>query len=431
VVVEINFSQQVVQGSLRLLGYSRRHKAASCMAQSAPRITETTGEATVHQRSKRSPLLPIGLGVAIAATATGIWYFMNRPVSGDLRLSGRIEGYETDVGAKIGGRIAAVAVREGDPVRLGQPLVQLDDADVKAQLQGAIAQVAAAAQQAQQAQLQIHVLESQIREAQLNLMQSQQNNQGQVYQAQSTLASLDAQLAQAESQLKLAKLNRDRFADLLQAGAISQQQLDQAQTTYETALATVQSVQKQGEAAKGGLALAQSSSFNPAIRNAQVATLIQQRQQAIAQLQAAQAQVKSAQATQQQIQAQLAYLQVNSPIDGVVTARSVEPGSVVGNGKTLLSVINLNTVYLRGFVPEGDIGRVRVGQTARVFLDSQPNQPLTAKVAAIDPQASFTPENIYFKSDRVRQVFGVKLAIDNPAGFAKPGMPADAEIVLN
>ncbi len=105
---------------------------------------------------------------------------------------------------------------------------------------------------------------------------------------------------------------------------------------------------------------------------------------------------------------------------------------MVASGTTVLSLINLNTVYLRGFIPEGDIGRIRVGQQARVFLDSDPKhkQPLTAKVASIDSEASFTPENTYFRNDRVRQVFGVKLMIDNPSGFAKPGMPADGEIVL-
>jgi HlyD family secretion protein len=86
-------------------------------------------------------------------------------------------------------------------------------------------------------------------------------------------------------------------------------------------------------------------------------------------------------------------------------------------------------VYLRGFIPEGDIGRVRVGQPAKVFLDSDPKRPLAAKVAEIDAQASFTPENIYFQRDRVRQVVGVKLAITTPAGYAKPGMPADAELL--
>jgi HlyD family secretion protein len=346
-----------------------------------------------------------------------------------LRLSGRIEGYETDVGAKTGGRVDEITVREGDAVTKGQLLVRISDTEVQAQLRGANAQIAAAQQQAQQAQLQINVVESQIREAQLNLAQSQQDNQGRVFQADANVATTEAQLKQAQSQLNLARVNRDRAAKLFQEGATSQQNLDQAQTTYEAAQATAAAAQKQVDSARGALALAQSSSYNPYIRNAQLEALLRQRSQAEAQLKAAQAQIKNVIAAQQQIQAQIAYLNINAPITGVVTARSVEPGAVVTNGRTLLTLIDLNTVYMRGFVPEGDIGKVRVGQHARVYLDSKPNQPLDAKVAAIDPQASFTPENVYFRNDRIRQVFGVKLTIGQPGGYAKPGMPADAEIV--
>jgi HlyD family secretion protein len=245
-------------------------------------------------------------------------------------------------------------------------------------------------------------------------------------------------VTEAQSKLRLAKISRDRYAALRQDGAVTQERLDQAETELETAQAiltarqaAVGAAQKQVESAQGALVQAQTTRFNPSIRSEQRAALRQQLEVAQAQLKVAQEQVAAANAARQQIQAQIAYLNVVSPINGVVTARSVEPGAVVTTGKTLLTVINPDTVYLRGFVPEGDIGKVRVGQAARVFLDSAPQHPLAARVTAIDTQASFTPENIYFRQDRVRQVFGVKLGIDQPAGLAKPGMPADAEILLD
>ena len=100
--------------------------------------------------------------------------------------------------------------------------------------------------------------------------------------------------------------------------------------------------------------------------------------------------------------------------------------------RPLLRIVDLNQVYLRGFIPGGQIAQIRVGQPARVYLDNDPNHqnPLKAKIAAVDAQASFTPENVYFQKDRVEQVFGVKLTLERPGGFAKPGMPADAEIPL-
>jgi HlyD family secretion protein len=359
-------------------------------------------------------------------------------------VSGRIEGYETDIGAKVAGRIEAVAVREGDQVRKGQVIVQLDDEQIEAQLKGATARLVSTQQQELQARLQINLLETQIQEQALNLEQAQGDAKGRIFQAESSVAAsaaqfnqAEAQLQQAKSELKLAQTNRDRFAKLLADGAVTQQQFDQAQTTWETAQsavrsrqASVDSFRKLVDSAQGQLLQAQTTALNPSIRNTQMAGLRTQLAQTRLKLAAAQAEVVNAKAAQQETQTKIADLNIISPIDGVVTTRIVEPGVVVTTGKTLLTVINPNTVYLRGYIPEGDIGKVRVGQQAKVFLDSAPDKPLSARISAIDTQASFTPENIYFREDRVKQVFGVKISLDNPDGFAKPGMPADAEIVL-
>jgi HlyD family secretion protein len=391
--------------------------------------------------SKRLILLLGGL-VTVAAIGTSTWYYLHLPKPTGLQLTGRIEGYETDIGAKIPGRVNFVAVREGDQVQKGQVIAKLDDAEIQAQLSGARAKLVAAQQQVQQASLQISVIETQIEEAQLNLQQSKGDAQGKIDQAQSSVAAAEALLSEAKAQLessvaaaKLATMTRDRYLALYREGVYNKQQYDQTQTALETAESAVQARQsgvnaatKQVNVAKGALVQAQTASLNPDIRTNKIQQLRKQINIAKTQLAVAKADVKSAQAAEKQILAQIAYLNVISPIDGVVTSRSVEPGAVVGSGRTLLTVINPNTVYLRGFIPEGKIGQIRVGQTAKVWLDSNPNKPFNAHISAIDTQASFTPENIYFKQDRVEQVFGVKLNIENPAGFAKPGMPADAEI---
>lgn len=385
------------------------------------------------------PLLAIVAGVGAAA-----WYFLSRPQATGLELSGRIEGYETDIGAKVAGRVMEVTVREGAEVRKGQLLVQLDDDEILAQVQGAEARIRAAKQQEQTARLQLSVIESQINEAQLRFQQSKGDTAGRVSQAEAEVATATAQLKQAEAQaieaeaqLKLARTNRDRYAQLVQEGAVTQLEFDQQETTLQAIQATVESrraavaaAQRQVDAAQGNLTQTQSTSLNPDINTAQLARLNTQLRQAQSDLQAAQAEVANAEADRNRIQAQLKDLTINSPIDGVITSRSIEPGVVATAGKTLLSVLDLNTVYLRGFIPEGDIGKVRVGQSAQVFLDSDPDRPLKARVIAIDSEASFTPENIYFKKDRVQQVFGVRLAIEEPSGFAKPGMPADGEILI-
>jgi HlyD family secretion protein len=401
----------------------------------------------VAQSPKKSAfklLLPIGL--LLAGIAGAIWYF-NTPskVEEPLKVSGRIESYETNIGAKIAGRVNYIAVREGDLVRQGQVLVRMDDEQIQAQLKGADARIIAAQQAQEQARLQLNVLDSQIQETQLNLQQAQGDANGKVLQAEASLASSQAQfneaqanLEQAKAELKLAKINRDRYAKLAKQGAVDQQQLDRAQTDYQTAVAkvtarqgSVESFLKLADAAQGQLEQAQTSTLNPNIRNTQIASLRTQQAQANAKLAAARADVNNAKADRQEVQSQITDLNIISPINGVVVTRSSEPGTVVTTGKTLLTVINPDEVYLRGFMPGGEIGNIKVGQNAKVFLDSAPEKPLKAKIDAIDTEASFTPENIYFKEDRVKQVFGLKITIDKPNGFAKPGMPADAEIIDN
>lgn len=412
----------------------------------------TTDESELNALSappKRSPLkklrLLIPLGLLVVGAAWGLRAWLSHPDDQALHLSGRIEGYETDLAAKSGGRIESVAVREGDRVQQGQVIAQLDDDELQAEYAAAQASVAAAQQQVRQAQSQIAVVQSQIEEAQLVLQQSEGDTVGRVSQAEATVATAQAQLAeaqaqvqQAQSELELARLDRDRLQSLLNDGAIAQQQFDQAQTRYETAQGTltarqaaVVAAERQVRAAEGGLTQAETTQLNPDIRIAQIARLQTQLDQANAQLAAAQAEEKRAIANQAEVAARLANLEIVSPIDGVVVTRMVEPGEVIATGTTVMTVVNLDDVYLRGYIPEGEVGKVRVGQDAQVFLDSAPDQPLAATVIAIDTEASFTPENIYFQNDRVTQVFGLRLGIENPEGFAKPGMPADGEILLS
>ncbi|HEY9818252.1 MAG TPA: HlyD family efflux transporter periplasmic adaptor subunit [Candidatus Obscuribacterales bacterium] len=419
------------------------------VAPSNPSSSPTSSPAgqTVQTDPPKRSLLRLIIPLLLIAVAAGwgvkTWLF--QPKEAGLTLSGRIEGYDIDLGAKTGGRVESVAVREGDRVQAGQVIARLDDGELQATYQAAQAATLVARQQVIQAESQIAVVQSQLAEAELTLQQSEGDTVGRVSQAEATVATAEAQLAQAQAQvqravseLHLAEVERDRLQSLLADGAVPQQDLDVAQTRFETAQsnlaasqATLLAAERQVSAAQGGLVQAQTTQFNPDIRSAQLTRLQRQLEQAQSQWRAAQAEVERAIALEQEVAARLANLAIVSPIDGVVLNRMVEPGEVIGAGATVATVINLDDVYLRGYIPQGEVGNVRVGQAAQVFLDSDPNQPLAATVIAVDTEASFTPENIYFRDDRVTQVFGLRLGIDNPDGFAKPGMPADGEIVLS
>lgn len=388
-----------------------------------------------------------GLGLLLLAGAgIGTWYFLRPLALNAIPLSGRIEGYETDVSTKSAGRVEKVMVREGAVVKKGQLLVRLDDAEIRSELQAAIAQVDAAQKKAAEAQIQIDVLQKQIDGAGLELQQSQGDSQGKIAEAQGLVETAQALVQQSQAQveevkavLEQARVDRDRYAALAKAGAVDRQRADLAKTTYDTAAATlksrlvaVEAAQRAVEVAKGKQTQAQTTHLNPNRQQNQIASLHDRLAQTRASLAAAQANVRTAIATRNLMQSRLNNLTVLSPIDGVVTVRNVEPGTVVLPTRPLLRVVDFNNVYLRGFIPESELGRIRVGQSAKVFLDNDPQhkQPLNARIAAIDAKASFTPENIYFQRDRVQQVFGVKLSIDRPGGLAKPGMPADANIQL-
>ena len=421
-------------------------------------LVSVPDEPAVKAKKRFNPQILLGVAIIAALGYFGWRQLAPTPVPTLLRVSGRIEADETDIGAKTGGRVSQVLVREGDMVKRGQLIAVIEDDEVNQQLQAAIAQVNSARQEVAQARLDVSVAASRIQEAQANLTQSREDSQGRVNQAESNVAANQAaidqsraQVAQAqadikraESQLKLARLDRDRYAKLVAQGAINRQLFDQAETNtavsaanLDTARATlvarfaaVTAAQRQLQATQGSLTQTRSTALNPTIRSSQLAAYRQQQQQAQAKLAAAQAKVQAAIANQQQFQKRLDSFQVKSPIEGTVQDRPVEPGAVVTSGKTLLTVINPQAVYLRAYVPEGDMGKIYAGKSARVFLDSNPQQPVPAKVSSIDTKASFTPENIYFQKDRVRQVFGVKLSIEQSQNYAKPGMPADAEIDL-
>jgi HlyD family secretion protein len=388
-----------------------------------------------------------GLGIFLLMGAgVGTWYFLQPKALNAIPVSGRIEGYETDVSTKSTGRVEKVMVREGAIVKKGQLLVRLDDAEIRSELQAATAQVDAAQKKAAEAQIQVAVLQKQIDGAGLEFQQSQGDSQGKIAEAKGLVETAQALVQQSQAQveevkaiLEQSRVDRDRYAALAKAGAIDQQRADLARTTYDTAAATlksrkvaVEAARRAVEVAKGKQVQAQTTHFNPNRQQNQIASLHDRLAQTRTSLAVAQANVRTAIATRNLMQSRLNNLTVLSPIDGVVTVRNVEPGTVVLPTRPLLRVVDFNRVYLRGFIPESELGRIRVGQTAKVFLDNDPNhkQPLNARIAAIDAKASFTPENIYFQRDRIQQVFGVKLSIDKPGGFAKPGMPADANILL-
>ncbi len=179
-------------------------------------------------------------------------------------------------------------------------------------------------------------------------------------------------------------------------------QVDMAKAQYERAEAAVQAAQAQLEALKTGAT---------------------QEQIAVAE-----AQVKQAQAAADLLKVQLDKMTLTSPTSGLVMERTVHRGEMAAAGATLMTIANLDEVTLTIYIPEDEIGKVKVGQTVEVSVDSFPGKVFEGRVSYIASEAEFTPKNVQTKKERVNMVFAVKVKIPNPEHELKPGMPADAVI---
>lgn len=388
---------------------------------------------TKNGRSAKLKKLVLAL-VGLSLAGGAVWYFLIRKPAGPtnlIKVSGRIEGDDATVSTKIAGRIREIQVREGDKVTVGQVIAVIDDEQINAREQQEQSRVMQAEARVLTAQQQVAVLNAQLEESTIGVEQAKIDAQGRVSQAEAQVAQAEAQLAQAEADYNQANYDEERYTTLANDGDVPERTGRQARSTAQAHAAAVRAARRQVDVARGSLLMAKANLSNAAMRTSQATAIRKQIIQAESEIAAAQAETEHARAKLKEVQADRADLQIVAPIDGTVATRSAEPGEVVAAGTPLVTLVNMNAVYLRGFIPEGEIGRVRTGQTARVYLDSAPTQPLEAVVSRIDPEASFTPENTYFKDDRVKQVVGVKLMLKSANGYAKPGMPADGEVVTD
>jgi len=394
------------------------------------RVAVALGSSQTASSKKVAPFIAVA---ALAIVGVVVWrlFFVPSTPSSVVELTGRVEGDDSAVAAKVAGRILEIRVREGDEMKAGDVIAVLDDRQVQSRHDQAQAALTAAEARIASARAQVAVLEEQLKQTQLAFGQSENDSQGRVAQAEADLTAAEADRARQEASLKLALFDKDAYTHLVTTGAVSERQGRLSVATADQQEAAVAGAKRRVEAARGAVTTAKASLSNPGIRQSQVAAV---RQQLIQQ----QAEIANSVASAEQARFQLAEADANrqdltvvAPFAGTVITRAAEPGEVIQAGTPIVTLLDLAKVYLRGFVPEGDIGRVKVGQVAHVYLDSNITQALDAYVSRIDPQATFTPENTYFRDDRVRQVVGVKLQLKGGFGYAKPGMPSEGEVLVS
>ena len=377
--------------------------------------------------------------------------------------SGSIEGQEVTIVSEFGGRIVALHGGEGDEVRAGQVLVELDDSLLQAQM--AQAQAAVAAAEANLANVQAGTHPAEILAAQAALRQTiaqgsaaetawqdaqtildnPQELDSKIAEARTAVDLADAQIEQAESQLAAAKVQRDQY----QAQGSMEEKRLYVVYDYQVqgAQAAIDAARANKKGAKNVLAALLALRDHPLAAISQVHLAEAQYQLAAAgvavagakldelkagptaaEVGVAEAQVAQAQAAVAALQTRIDKMTLRSPIAGVVTSRSAHAGEAALAGATLLTVANLDEVRLTIYIPEDELGRVYLGQEVGVEVDSFPGRTFTGTVTYISQQAEFTPKNVQTEEERVNMVFAVRVRLPNPDHLLKPGMPADALI---
>ena len=370
-------------------------------------------------------LLPAVLLVAVLA-----YLILGRSNDGRvIRVSGNIEVTDAEVSFKILGRVEARLVDEGEMVRAGQTIARLDSAELAQEVAARRAEMQAV--QAALAELEAGSRPEEIAQAEASAAQAKARLDEMLAGSRpEELSAAEAVLRRAKAEAERARLDAERYEGLYKKEIVSAQQYDLARTAYETALARQREAEEQYKLVKEGPRKEQIEQARAAWLQAQERFVLVKkgpRQETIEQARARLQQAKEGLAV---AETRLGYATLTSPLAGVVLSKNVEPGEFVAAGTPIVTVGDLENVWLRAYINETDLGRVKVGQRVRVATDTYPDKRYEGRVSFIASQAEFTPKSVQTEKERVKLVYRVKVDIRNPNMELKPGMPADAEILM-
>jgi HlyD family secretion protein len=370
------------------------------------------------------------LGLLLVA-AIGVWVYLDFSgdvVPGVLEASGRVEGDQAAVGAKIGGRIIRLPIKEGQTLKGSELIAELSSEQVKAELEQAEHDVHTAREEVDQALARIGVLEREVKARETAIQLAEQESRARIGEAEVALEAARARFPQAETERQRTEKDLYRYQELLAKGLIATQQVDDARAAFQSAKAQEEVATKQIAQAEENLKLARTTTIAVELRRKELEQTKERLREATVASQAAKARVQSLEARRAQAQADVKDTRVLAPFEGTVLRKLVEEGQVVAPGTPLITFVDMSKLHVKVYVPERDIGKIKLGNHARVYVDAFPERFFAATVSEVSQQAEFTPRDIHMKDERVKLVFAVKLALKNPEGFLKPGMPADARI---
>jgi HlyD family secretion protein len=326
---------------------------------------------------KRLALLILGVLVVTGGGYLYVRSAANHTADTGLRISGNIEAHESVVSFKVQGRVVRLPVQEGQSVEQGDLLAQLDDEDYRQQ---------------------VNVDEATVRtrQAELELALAGSRNQ-EIQAAKQTLVD-----AHADLELKRAEFVRRQA--LLSEQGVSREDVDSAATQFKRAQATYERARQIHDQLVEG-----TRKEEIAVRRANL---------------------QLAQEALEMSRVKLTYTVLAAPVSGVVLVRQAELGEVVAPGTPVVTIADVDHLWMRGYINETDLGRIRWGQPATVRTDTYPDKAYPGRVSFISSQAEFTPKSVETHKERVTLVYRIKIDLDNANHELKPGMPAEAVIAV-
>jgi len=379
--------------------------------------------------------------ILIAAGVAAFFHFRNlQSNEGVLRASGTIEATRVDVSFQIGGRVAEVIAVEGQALKAGDVLAHLDNKELRAHYNQILASIDVVLSQILQQESTVDMRRDVV-ESVINQSNSQTEAARMTVERTRNgtrpedIRVAEALTVQAEADLERRKSDFQRISGLKEKGVASQQEFDAAQSAYrmaETVVAAArerQALAKEGsrredlaeaeaqlKAAQAGTAVAEAGRKSVKIERLAVETLRAHQRELEAQLDAA--------------RTQLTYTEIHAPLDGVVLTKNIESGEVVSPGTPVVSIANINALWMNIYIPESQTGLIKLGQAVRVHVDSFPNETFNGKISFVSSESEFTPKTIQTPEERIKLVYRAKVTLENTGQRLKPGMPADAEILL-
>ena len=360
--------------------------------------------------------------VVVALSLIGLLAWSQKR-TGPLKVSGYIETDEIRLGSRVGGRVSRVRIMEGQAVRVGEPLVELEPYQLRELLAQATGELARAqadldrvtngyrTEEIAQAKAKVDQLEATLRK----LVKGPRDED---------IASAEKQLELAQAQWKLAKLKHDRVESLFAKQAATPDDFDQVKTEFRVAQAQVETRQEELRKLKNGTREEELDEAKAQLEQARQSWLLQQkgfRDEEKAQSKAA---VDAATAAVKVIERQLEELVIKAPVDGTVEAIDLQPGDMIAANAPAISLMDSTRLWVRAYVPENRLS-VKVGDAVQVSVDSYPGETFAGRISFVSRQAEFTPGNVQTPEDRSQQVFRIKVTLEAGLDRLRPGMSAD------